>query len=125
MSSVPIVFRWVVLGSLFGLIALILYWNLQLAPPRSAPLGALLGLYLLPLLAPLPWVLRGRTAGYITAALISLVYLTHSLVVLSSGAPRSWPAVAEAGLALALLISASLQSRWQRMVEAGQAPSDE
>ena len=125
MRHPPSVLRWGVLGSLLALTALVLYWNLQLAPPRSAPVWALLALYLLPLLALLPALLRDRTAGYIAAALVSLIYLTHALVMLASGAARAWPAVAEAGLALALLISASLMSRWKRMAAAGQLPAEE
>lgn len=125
MSSIPSVTRWVVLGSVIGLIGLILAWNLLISPPHLAPVLVLLVAYLLPLVAILPGLYRARTGALIAAALISLIYLTHALVILASGGERSWPAMAEAGLSLALLISASLQSRWQRMLEAGQTPPKE
>ena len=125
MTSIPTVTRWVVLGSVFGLIGLILAWNLAISPPQSAPVVILLVAYLLPLIAILPGLLRARTGALIAAALISLLYLTHALVILASDSDRSWPAMAEAGLSLALLISASLQGRWQRMLEAGQTPPNE
>jgi uncharacterized membrane protein len=125
LNSIPTVTRWVVLASVAGLIGLILVWNLVISPPQSAPVVVALGAYLLPLLAILPGLLRQQTGALIAAALISLIYLTHALVILASGGDRSWPAMAEAGLALALLISASLQSRWQRMLESGQAPPGE
>ena len=125
MNPIPTVARWVVLGCVFGLIGLILVWNLAVSPPQSAPVVALLVAYLLPLLVLLPGLIRARTGAFIGAALISLIYLTHALVILASGGERSWPAMAEAGLSLALLISASLQSRWQRMLENGQTPPNE
>jgi uncharacterized membrane protein len=124
MHSLPLITRWAAIASLIALIALVSFWNLSLSPPRAAPVAVMLTLYLLPLVAVLPGMLLGRTGAFIAAALISLIYLTHAIVDLSSGAERSWPAVAEAGLALALLISASLRSRWQRMEEAGQTPAD-
>ena len=125
MTAFPTIGRIITLASVFALIALILFWNLVLSPPETAPVAVLLVAYLLPLLMILPGLLRNRTNVLIAAALISLIYLTHALVILASGGGRSWPAMAEAGLAMTLLISASLQARWQRMLETGQTPQDE
>lgn len=87
-------------GSLIGLFLLCLAWELWLAPIR--PGGSWLALKALPLLAPLPGILKGRLYTYRWSSLFIWPYVTEGLV-------RAWSDVglsaklARLELALALL----------------------
>lgn len=97
-------------GSLLGLIALGLAWELWLAPLR--PGGSWLVLKVLPLLAPLPGLLHGRRRTYQWTTFLALAYLAE-------GSVRAWtePGLARAlagveiGLALALFAACVLAAR--------------
>jgi uncharacterized membrane protein len=68
-------------GSLIGLIVLCLAWETWLAPLR--PGGSALMLKVLPLLAPLFGILRGKRYTYQWASMLILFYFTE-------GAVRAW-----------------------------------
>jgi uncharacterized membrane protein len=76
-------------ASLVALIFLCLAWELTLAPLR--PGGSWLVLKTLPLLAPLPGVLRGRVYTFQWALMLVLAYLAEGVV-------RAW---SEAGVSAA------------------------
>ncbi|MEX0958694.1 MAG: DUF2069 domain-containing protein [Burkholderiales bacterium] len=76
--------------SLVLLIALCLLWEMWLAPLRAG--GSWLVLKSLPLLAPLPGVLRGRRYTYQWASMLILAYFTEGVV-------RAW---SDTGLSAAL-----------------------
>ena len=92
-------------ASLIALIFLGLAWELWLAPLR--PGGSLLALKVLPLLAPLFGILRGRAYTYQWSSMMILAYFAE-------GAVRAWSdhglsaqlALAEALLALAFFAAA-------------------
>jgi uncharacterized membrane protein len=71
----------VAVSSLIALIFLGLAWELALAPLR--PGGSLLALKILPLLAPLFGILRGRVYTYQWTSMLVLAYLAE-------GAVRAW-----------------------------------
>lgn len=87
-------------GSLIALFLLCLAWELWLAPIR--PGGSWLALKALPLLAPLPGILKGRLYTYRWSSLFIWPYVTEGLV-------RAWSdlglsaKLARLELALALL----------------------
>lgn len=64
--------------SLVALIALCVLWEMWMAPLRAG--GSWLVLKALPLLAPLPGVLRGRRYTYQWASMLILAYFTEGVV---------------------------------------------
>lgn len=90
--------------SLIALIFLGLAWELALAPVR--PGGSLLALKILPLLAPLFGILRGKIYTYQWTSMLVLAYFAESLV-------RAWSdrgvsaqlALAEVALALICFVA--------------------
>jgi uncharacterized membrane protein len=82
-------------GALLALILLCLAWELWLAPLR--PGGSLIALKALPLLLPLPGILRGRRYTFQWSSMLILAYFAE-------GATRAW---SERGLSQ-LLASAEI-----------------
>jgi uncharacterized membrane protein len=74
----PPVLQRIAFASLVALIALCLAWELWLAPLR--PGGSTLALKVLPLLAPLPGILRGRRYTFQWAWMLALAYFTEGVV---------------------------------------------
>ncbi|MBU1689412.1 MAG: DUF2069 domain-containing protein [Gammaproteobacteria bacterium] len=66
------------IASLIALIVLCLVWELWLAPLR--PGGSSLVFKVLPLLLPLPGILRGKRYTYQWASMLILLYLTEGVV---------------------------------------------
>jgi len=91
--------RWVAVASLVALIALGLAWELWLAPTGRGTLA----LKVLPLLLPLPGILKNRMYTYRWLSLLLWLYVAEGLVRATSeaGIARAL-ATAEVGLALAL-----------------------
>jgi len=86
--------RWLAVGSLLGLIALGLAWELWLAPLR--PGGSWLALKVLPLAIPLGGLLKNRMYTYRWVSLLVWLYFTEGVV-------RAWSDTVAAGRVLALL----------------------
>ena len=100
--------RWTALVCYAGLLALIVTWNLT-SPPTSISLIAVLILALTPLLVMAPGMLRATPKTHAYMAYVSLLYLTHGLVTAATpGDPDRLLGVAEAVLALFLLVAAAL-----------------
>lgn len=74
--------RWVATVSCLALIVLCLFWERWLAPVR--PGGSWLMLKAVPLLLPLPGILKGKRYTYQWASLLLLAYLCEGLVRASS-----------------------------------------
>ena len=103
--------RWLAVGSLLGLIALGLAWELWLAPLR--PGGTWLALKVLPLCLPLAGILRNRMYTYRWVSLLGMDAIS----------PRAWCArysdrglsaqlaLAEIALCLALFAACALHVR--------------
>jgi uncharacterized membrane protein len=100
-------------GSLIGLLALCLAWELWLAPLR--PGGSLLALKAAPLALPLPGILSGQRYSYQWSSMLILAYFAEGVV-------RAWSehgvaqalALAELGLCLAFFASAVTYARLTR-----------
>lgn len=82
--------RLIASGSLLGLLALCLAWELWLAPLR--PGGSLLALKAAPLALPIPGILNGRRYTYQWSSMLILAYFAE-------GVTRAW---SERGLPQAL-----------------------
>jgi len=100
-------------ASLIALAALCLAWELWLAPLRAG--GSWLALKALPLLAPLPGVLRGRRYTFQWSSMLILAYFAE-------GAVRAWSergasqrlAAAEVALSLVFFAAALAYARLTR-----------
>ena len=102
--------RWLAVGSLMGLIALSLLWELVLAPLR--PGGSWLVLKALPLCVPLAGLLQMRMYTYRWVSLVVWLYFTEGVVrAYSDHAPSNWLAMIEIALCLALFTACALHVR--------------
>jgi len=102
--------RWLAVGSLLGLIALSLAWELALAPLR--PGGSWLALKALPLCIPLAGLLKHRMYTYRWVSLLVWLYFTEGVVrAWSDPAPGNWLALAEVALCLLLFLACALHVR--------------
>ena len=91
-------------ASLVLLIALCIAWELFVAPLRSG--GSWMVLKALPLLAPLPGMLRASRYTCQWASLLSLAYFTEGVVrAMSDPAPSRYLAMLEILLATTLFVS--------------------
>ena len=102
--------RWLALGSLLGLIALGLAWELWLAPIR--PGGSLLALKVLPLCLPLAGILKNRMYTYRWVSLLVWVYFTEGATrAWSERPPGNYLAMIEVVLCLLLFAACALHVR--------------
>lgn len=102
--------RWLAVGSLVGLIALGLAWELVLAPVR--PGGSLLALKVLPLCIPLAGLLKNRMYTYRWVSLLVWLYFTEGVVrAYSDRSPGAWLAGLEVLLCLSLFAACALHVR--------------
>ncbi len=102
--------RWLAAGSLAGLIALGLAWEMWLAPIR--PGGSLLALKVLPLVMPLAGVLKNRMYTYRWLSLLVWLYFTEGVVrAWSDTAPGNALAFAQVVLCLLLFVACAMHVR--------------
>ena len=116
--------RTLAVGSLLGLIALSLAWELWLAPLR--PGGSWLVLKALPLCIPLAGLLKNRMYTYRWVSLMVWLYFTEGVVRgWSDRAPGNWLALLEILLSLVLFTACTLHIRMRLRGTAAQAPAPE
>lgn len=102
--------RILAVGSLLGLIALGLAWELLLAPIR--PGGSWLALKVLPLCVPLAGLLKNRMYTYRWVSLLVWLYFTEGAVrAYSDKAPGNYLAMVEVFLCLTLFAACALHVR--------------
>ena len=102
--------RTVAVGSLLGLIALGLAWELILSPLR--PGGSWLALKVLPLCIPLAGLLKNRMYTYRWVTLVIWLYFTEGVVrAWSDRAPGNALAMVEVLLCLSLFAACTLHVR--------------
>jgi uncharacterized membrane protein len=102
--------RGVAVGSVAGLIVLGLVWELWLAPTGSGTLA----LKVLPLLVPLPGLLRNRMYTYRWVSLMVWLYFTEGVVRATSDRGRGVPfAIIEVLLCLLLFAACAAHVRWR------------
>ena len=116
--------RTLAVGSLLGLIALTLSWELWLAPLR--PGGSWLALKALPLCIPLAGLLKNRMYTYRWLSLVVWLYFTEGAVrAWSDKPPGNWLAMLEVLLCLVLFTACAMLVRLRLKSVASQsaAPS--
>jgi uncharacterized membrane protein len=96
-------------ASLFALVVLGVAWETWLAPLR--PGGSWMMLKVLPLLAALFGVLRGRRYTYQWACMMILLYLIEGILRMGDPPPTGALAMAEVGLSVVFFVSAVLYAR--------------
>ncbi len=102
--------RVLAVGSLLGLIALGLAWELFLAPIR--PGGSWLALKVLPLCVPLAGLLKNRMYTYRWVSLMVWLYFTEGAVrAYSDKPPGNYLAMIEVALCLLLFLACALHVR--------------
>lgn len=102
--------RAVAVASLIALIVLVVAWELWLAPLR--PGGSWLVLKALPLILPLPGLLRNRMYTYRWTSLFVWLYATEGLVRAASDRPPSnYLAMVQVLLCVALFTACTLHIR--------------
>jgi uncharacterized membrane protein len=102
--------RWLAAGSLLGLIALGLAWELWLAPLR--PGGSWLVVKVLPLFVPLTGLLRNRLYTYRWVSLMVWIYFAEGVVrAASDRGPSARLALVEVALCLVLFAACVLHVR--------------
>jgi len=102
--------RVLAVGSLLGLIALGLAWELFLAPIR--PGGSWLALKVLPLCLPLAGLLKNRMYTYRWVSLMVWLYFTEGAVrAYSDKPPGNYLAMIEVALCLSLFLACALHVR--------------
>jgi len=114
--------RGVAVASLIGLIALGLWWELWGAPVR--PGGSWLALKVLPLLLPLPGLLRHRMYTYLWLSLLVWIYFTEGIVRATSDRwPSAGYAIVESLLCLLLFAACGAHVRWRLKQRAPTPPA--
>jgi uncharacterized membrane protein len=102
--------RWMAVGSLLGLIALGVAWELVLAPLR--PGGTLLALKVLPLCFPLSGILKNKMYTYRWVSLMVWLYFTEGAVrAYSDRPPSNYYAMIEVFLCCTLFAACALHVR--------------
>ncbi|OOZ41392.1 hypothetical protein BOW53_03860 [Solemya pervernicosa gill symbiont] len=64
----------------FGLIFLLLLWNIWIAPSKHFPISLVLIVLVVPLLFPLRGLLHGRSYTYAWSSMLSLLYLALGIM---------------------------------------------
>lgn len=104
--------RYLAVGSLLGLIALGLAWELVLAPIR--PGGSLLALKVLPLCFALIGLLKNRMYTHRWVTLIVWLYFTEGVVrAYSDRPPSNYLAMVQIALCLLLFMASAMHIRWR------------
>lgn len=118
---------------IFGLIALLMVWEIWLAPSSASPQGLLvmprslvLLLMVVPLLFPLRGILHGRPYTHAWASFLALFYFLHGVGEAWAGADTAWLGMLEVVFSVMLFIGAILFARFRsRELKAGQTASAE
>jgi uncharacterized membrane protein len=114
--------RWLAVGSVLGLIALGVAWELVLAPLR--PGGTLLALKVLPLCFPLAGLLKNKMYTYRWVSLMVWLYFTEGAVrAYSDRAPSNYYAMIEVLLCLVLFVACALHVRLRLANKTPASPS--
>jgi uncharacterized membrane protein len=105
--------RWLAVGSLVGLIALGLAWELWLSPLR--PGGSWLALKVLPLCIPVAGLLKNRMYTYRWVSLVVWLYFIEGVVRgWGDKPPGNWLGMLEVALCLVLFVACTLHVRMRQ-----------
>ncbi len=109
--------RTVTLLGYFGLLGLVLAWNIWLAPPPKELISLTLLLLAVPLLFPLRGLLHGRAYTHAWAGFIALIYLLHAMVVIYSNPAERYLALMEFVLGMMMFVGAMVYARLKGKTE--------
>ncbi len=112
--------RTLAVGGLLALLGVVVAWAGWLAPAGAQPPALRTAVAALPLLLPLPGLLRGRRRAHLWGALVTLPYFTHGVVEAWAGA-RPWLAGLEIAAAVAAFSGCLLALRARRPPRSGGA----
>lgn len=101
------------LGGYFGLLTLLMAWNMWLAPSHYFPVALVLIVLVVPLLFPLRGLLHGRASTHIWAGLMALLYFAHGISEAISNPAQRGLGLLEIAFSLTLLAGALLYVRFQ------------
>ena len=105
--------RWLAVGSLIGLIALGLAWELWLSPLR--PGGSWLALKVLPLCIPVAGLLKNRMYTYRWVSLVVWLYFIEGVPRgWGDKPPGNWLGMLEVALCLVLFVACTLHVRMRQ-----------
>ena len=99
-----------------ALVALVVAWEAWLAPATPVPRAFWIGLKVLPLAAPLPWLWRSSAYAHVLVALLALIYFSDGIVIAYSALRIGDFSAALFGAieiiaAVAVIVTASLYAR--------------
>lgn len=108
--------RWIALAAYVTLIALVFVWEAWAAPATPVPRAFWVGLKMLPLAVPLPWLLRGSARAHVLAALLLLLYFCEGVATaynaVESGDIRAFAyAAAEIAVSVLFIVAAAVYAR--------------
>lgn len=109
-------------AALAGLLGLQWLWHAWLAPPERAPAWAVALLFSLPLLAPAMGFMRRRGSAAMWAGTVALFYFCHGVAEAWASPSQRALALAEVGLALALVFASSWAGLQARVLRRKAAP---
>lgn len=108
--------RWATIVSYAALLLLVLGWETAWAPATPLPRVFWVVVKVVPLLVPLPWLVRGNPYAHVLTSLLVLVYFCGSVtlgyVAIKSGEMNTLVyATAEATAAVGFVLAASIYAR--------------
>jgi len=96
--------RWIALATYLALLAAVIVWEAWAAPATPLPRAFWLGVKLLPLALPLPWLARGSARAHVVAALLLLLYFCEGVVAAYRGAHTGGGELGHAATQIALTV---------------------
>lgn len=104
-------FRYLALVSHIALLLWVTLWQLVFREEPSYSLTFIFLLYILPLLLPLPGIVRGKPYTHAWANFIVMIYLIHGLTIMYAEPTERWYALVELVLATTMFIGCSVYAR--------------
>lgn len=97
----------------FGLLGLLIVWNVWLYPPTIFPVAVVLLFYIGPLLIPLRGLLHGRLYTHAWVHFLALFYFTVGVMIAAANLEERWYAIAQVVLSIMLFMGSMLFVRYR------------
>lgn len=110
--------RMLTLVAYFFLLALIPLWCFWLSPPRQLPPVPMFLIWWLPLLFPLPGLLKGKAYTYSWMCFLLIIYFCHGLVTVAVSDGDTRLGLLETGLSVVIFLAAVTYLRSIRKLNA-------
>lgn len=111
MSSSTRFYRFLALGSHLALLAWVCVWHFLLTSQADYSALFILLIYVLPLLLPLPGIIKARPYTHAWANFVILLYIIHGITVAYAVSDERWYAVIELLLASMMFCGCSVFAR--------------